>query len=115
LTTWSEEYYHPPTSIRLKLRAGATPYRCAACRCNFASFLKCKEKFSWRHKTRIEVGAGREAALTPDIASLNNLSATLNAPGRSYDDASGDHQDLGSLAPVSASRESNSPRDESAA
>lgn len=48
LSTWSEQYYHPPSFTRLKLRFGATPYRCAACRCNFASFKPCKEKFSWR-------------------------------------------------------------------
>jgi hypothetical protein len=52
LTTWSEQYYHPPTWIVFKLRMGATPYRCAACRCNFASFKPCKEKFAWRHKDR---------------------------------------------------------------
>ena len=50
LTTWSEQYYNPPRSIVLRLRLGATPYRCAACRCNFASFKKCKERFSWRHR-----------------------------------------------------------------
>jgi hypothetical protein len=48
LTTWSEQYYHPPALTRLMLRTGATPYRCAACRCNFASFRPCKERFSWR-------------------------------------------------------------------
>jgi hypothetical protein len=35
------------------LRLGATPYRCAACRCNFASFKECKERFMWRHETRV--------------------------------------------------------------
>src|SRR5262245_50650586 len=54
LTTWSEQYYRPTAWITLKLRSGATPYRCAACRCNFASFKKCKEKFSWRHEERPE-------------------------------------------------------------
>jgi len=48
LTTWSEQYYHPPKWTRLMLRLGATPYRCAACRCNFTSFKPCKERFSWR-------------------------------------------------------------------
>jgi hypothetical protein len=50
LTTWSEQYYHAPRWTRMLLRLGATPYRCAACRCNFASFRKCKERFAWRHK-----------------------------------------------------------------
>ncbi len=54
LTTWSEQYYHPPSWTKFLLRMGATPYRCAACRCNFASFRKCKERFSWRHKTRVD-------------------------------------------------------------
>jgi hypothetical protein len=48
LTTWSEQYYHPPSWTRFLLRIGATPYRCAACRCNFASFRRCKERFAWR-------------------------------------------------------------------
>jgi hypothetical protein len=52
LTTWSEQYYNAPPSIVLQLRLGATPYRCAACRCNFASFKKCKERFTWRHRER---------------------------------------------------------------
>src|SRR5215472_3530648 len=46
LTTWSDQYYNPPFSIRLRITLGGTRYRCAACRCNFASFKKCKEKFS---------------------------------------------------------------------
>ncbi len=50
LSTWSEQYYHPPWKITTLLRIGATPYRCDVCRCNFASFLACKERFSWRKK-----------------------------------------------------------------
>jgi len=50
LSTWSEQYYHPPASTVLKLRLGATPYRCEFCRCNFASFRACKERFSWRRR-----------------------------------------------------------------
>ena len=52
LTTWSEQYYNAPTSAIFQLRLGATPYRCAACRCNFVSFKKCKERFTWRHQER---------------------------------------------------------------
>jgi hypothetical protein len=48
LSTWSQQYYHPPSWISFLLRIGATPYRCAACRCNFASFKKCRERYSWR-------------------------------------------------------------------
>ena len=48
LSTWSEQFYIPPLGTRLYLRLGATPYRCDFCRCNFASFRPCKERFSWR-------------------------------------------------------------------
>lgn len=48
LTTWSKQYYSPPAWTVILLRCGATPYRCAPCRCNFASFRACKERFSWR-------------------------------------------------------------------
>ena len=51
LSTWSEQYYHPPRWTVILLRSGATPYRCPACRCNFASFRACKEKHSWRADT----------------------------------------------------------------
>lgn len=47
LSTWSEHYYRPPFWTRFLLRIGATPWRCAACRCNFASFRPCKERHSW--------------------------------------------------------------------
>lgn len=53
LSTWSEQYYNPPWSVRAMLRVGATPYRCEFCRCNFASFLACKERFSWRKRRQI--------------------------------------------------------------
>lgn len=54
LTTWSEQYYHPPRWTVIMLRFGATPYRCAPCRCNFASFRPCKERFSWRKTRQID-------------------------------------------------------------
>jgi hypothetical protein len=44
LSTWSEQYYNPPTWTVFLLRMGATPYRCDTCRCNFASFRACKER-----------------------------------------------------------------------
>src|ERR1700694_2204598 len=50
LSTWSEQYYNPPWTTTLLLRIGATPYRCEFCRCNFASFRACKERFSWRRR-----------------------------------------------------------------
>jgi len=48
LTTWSEQYYRPRLWTLILLRCHATPYRCAACRRNFASFRPCKERYSWR-------------------------------------------------------------------
>ncbi len=50
LSTWSEQFYLAPLGTRLYLRLGATPYRCEFCRCNFASFRPCKERFSWRRR-----------------------------------------------------------------
>ena len=50
LSTWSEQYYNPSKRTLLMLRMGATPYRCEFCRCNFASFRACKERFSWRRR-----------------------------------------------------------------
>ncbi len=47
LTSWSEEHYIVPWNIRLKLALGAKKYRCEVCRCNFASFRRLKERFSF--------------------------------------------------------------------
>ena len=52
LTTWSMQFYSPRRSIVMMLNLGAKPLRCAACRYNFASFRKRKEKFVWRHQER---------------------------------------------------------------
>lgn len=52
LSTWSEQYYNPKLTTRMKLRMGATPYRCEFCRCNFASFRPCRERFLWRNQGR---------------------------------------------------------------
>src|SRR2546430_14191521 len=88
LTTWSEQYYRPGRWIVFLLRMGAIPYRCAACRCNFASFKPCKEKFSWRHETKVERTAHRaeeteitEIAAPQEVrngASPHPAMATLN-------------------------------------
>src|SRR5437870_301258 len=60
LSTWSEQYYNAPWTTTALLRIGATPYRCEFCRCNFASFRACKERFSWRKK-RGQVEAAEQA------------------------------------------------------
>jgi hypothetical protein len=58
LTTWSLQYYNPPSSTMLKLHLGAKRYRCAACRCNFASFKPCRDKKIWRRREPGESVAG---------------------------------------------------------
>ena len=57
LSRWNVDKYDVPSSIQLKLSLGASPYRCEHCRCNFASFKPCHERFSWRKL--------REQALKP--------------------------------------------------
>ncbi len=83
LTTWSLQYYHPPTSTFLKIKFGATPYRCAACRCNFASFRPLRKKFAWRHHPRPEV-APNTPAMQPAQESMlheSDLPALAEAVG----------------------------------
>ena len=48
LSSWIVDNYEVPVSMSLKLALGASPYRCEHCRCNFASFKPCHERFSWR-------------------------------------------------------------------
>jgi hypothetical protein len=59
LTKWTEHRYNSPRWTRFLLRLGATPHRCPACRCNFASFRSRKEEFSWRHEIRTEALVGQ--------------------------------------------------------
>ena len=68
LSTWSEQYYNPPRMVTWMLNLGATPYRCAACRNNFASFKKCREKFSWRHAERGNFANQPEGSGPEDIS-----------------------------------------------
>src|SRR6185295_16332910 len=49
LTKWASHYYSPRAWTRFLLKLGASPRRCEACRCNFASFRPQKETFSRRH------------------------------------------------------------------
>ena len=62
LSTWSEQYYNPPWGTVFLLKIGATPYRCEFCRCNFASFRACKERFSWRRRRAQAAAAQAEGA-----------------------------------------------------
>ena len=52
LGTWELRYYTPPSGQVMALSFGATRYRCEACRCNFVSFRKLKEKSTFRKRTR---------------------------------------------------------------
>jgi endogenous inhibitor of DNA gyrase (YacG/DUF329 family) len=56
LGTWSESHYIVPWNTRLLLALGAKRYRCEVCRCNFASFRRLKERFSFHRyrKQRME-------------------------------------------------------------
>jgi C4-type Zn-finger protein len=83
LTTWSEQYYHPPRWTTVLLRAGATPYRCAACRCNFASFRACKEKYSWRQRPQAEeVASDTEPVQRPADPAEHDNRQTKRPDGR---------------------------------
>ena len=61
LTTWSAQYYRPSRWTVALLRLGATPYRCAPCRCNFVSYRPCKERYSWRKTPTTVAVPQREA------------------------------------------------------
>jgi hypothetical protein len=54
LSKWKAQYYNAPRWTRFLLRLGASPRRCEACRCNFATFKPRKENFSRRHQARDE-------------------------------------------------------------
>ena len=77
LTTWSEQYYRPGRWTTLLLRLRATPYRCAACRCNFASFKPCKEKYSWRRPGAL--GAFRDDPTETRVSQIEPESAETRA------------------------------------
>jgi len=59
LNTWSDHYYNAGGWVRFLVRLGASPYRCEGCRCNFASFRECKERFSWRKHRRAAAEGGK--------------------------------------------------------
>jgi hypothetical protein len=99
LTTWSEQYYRPPRLVVMLLRLGAIPYRCAACRCNFASFKACKEKFSWRHELK-GVPPAQDSA---EITAVSEGSAARNGSApypAGHAIAPDDHGDLVSQTAV---------------
>jgi hypothetical protein len=80
LTTWSAVYYHPPASVSLKIQLGAKPYRCAACRCNFASFRARRGKFAWRHQTHAEPTTSLHALAESVAAKTESDKSNLAGP-----------------------------------
>lgn len=76
LSTWSEQYYNPSLRTVLALRLGATPYRCEFCRCNFASWRACKERFLWR-KQRRAGAATRSQEAPPDSGQAPDSSDSI--------------------------------------
>ncbi len=52
LSTWDLDHYHIRAWVRLKLAIGAHPWRCEACRCNFASFRLRKLRFHYHRRVR---------------------------------------------------------------
>jgi len=76
LSTWSEQVYHPPQWTTILLRLGAKPYRCGACRCNFASFRPCKERFPAR-KTPEQRQEGSNSAITTQTSVGDGLGRRL--------------------------------------
>ena len=80
LSTWSEQYYNPSSRVKLKLALGATPYRCEFCRCNFASFRACRERFSWRkYRHHGDSTPGTQRCPEDSAASGKNRSASAQA------------------------------------
>jgi hypothetical protein len=60
LTKWKMQYHRPTRWTRFLLGIGATPRRCPACRCNFASFRPARGNFEWRHQLRAEPVLGTQ-------------------------------------------------------
>lgn len=67
LTLWDEKFYNPGRGTTLALRLGAKPLRCAACRCNFASFRTRKTKFE---KHPDPPAAAPEVETHPEVTDL---------------------------------------------
>ena len=72
LGTWDLKYYTPPGAQMAMLSMGAQRLRCEACRCNFVSFRKVKERSSFRKRGRhandpTEVSATSEADSSVEV------------------------------------------------
>lgn len=66
LTKWTMQYYNPKRWTRFLLRIGASPRRCPACRCNFATFKPARGNFEWRHQVRAEPVPRTQTPETPE-------------------------------------------------
>lgn len=65
LSTWSEQNYNVPFATAIKLRLGATAYRCEVCRCNFASYRPRRERFMWRRRERTQDAGDSKSGRRP--------------------------------------------------
>ncbi|MCX6621698.1 MAG: hypothetical protein NTY38_11610, partial [Acidobacteria bacterium] len=52
LSMWTLDHYNVGIWQRIKLGFGAHPWRCEACRCNFASFRRRKRRFRSHRQAR---------------------------------------------------------------
>jgi len=98
LTTWNRKFSDPSTWMSLKIELfGAKAMRCAACRCNFASFRPLREKFVWRYATRVGLSEDStpntaEATDQGDLLALARAVSTpkppapVSAPSEDFDD-----------------------------
>jgi DNA-directed RNA polymerase subunit RPC12/RpoP len=68
LNTWNEVKYPSTAWQRFRISLGGKPYRCEYCRCNFVSFRRRKERFSfhrWRKLKADRVPRGGAPPVPP--------------------------------------------------
>jgi DNA-directed RNA polymerase subunit RPC12/RpoP len=62
LNGWTGKSYTPPFLMGLKIRFGATRFRCEYCRHNFASFRKRKEPFTFKRWEKLRAKSAKGGA-----------------------------------------------------
>ncbi len=84
LTSWSPQDYRLGPWTTWLLRFGATRYRCAPCRCNFASFRPPKDRLAWEQRLArargIPAGDNPDAEKPEEVAVPEVTRARVNAP-----------------------------------
>ena len=70
LGTWDPRYYTPPQKQLVAMALGASRYRCEACRCNFVSFRRLKEKSTFRNR-----GSNHESQISETSSTASNIKA----------------------------------------